>query len=271
MVQEVLGEPLLVLKGPEVAVHYPAAGVRPFGDLDLMVLDADKANRKLLESGFRFALDPARTTPNRHDSVPVQWPGIPLKVEIHRAPGWLPWMQPPTNAELFRSSVPSVTGVENAFALSPDHLALYLAVHSWRHAPFNRLLDMVDLALVRDGLDRDALNARAEAWGMGRVWRANMQMVDHLLFGEGRPPRFSTSLYARHLVEVRERNLVEWYLVWWGKGLAAPTPSAAARAVLSDVRFSLTAHPWQTPGSKVRRIGAALGRAFRPASDHRSR
>ena len=72
-------------------------------------------------------------------------------------------------------------------------------------------------------------------------------------------------------MEMRERSLLEYYAAYWLKGLAAPSIRAKSGAIFDDVRFSFTAHPWQTPSGKVKRIGKALLRARRPASEHRFR
>src|SRR5918999_4771530 len=43
---------ILLLKGPEVAIAYPDAALRPYGDLDLLVSDAHAAQRALTAAGF---------------------------------------------------------------------------------------------------------------------------------------------------------------------------------------------------------------------------
>ena len=43
---------MVLMKGPEVAVKYRDPVLRPFGDLDLLVPDAEEARRALLAAGF---------------------------------------------------------------------------------------------------------------------------------------------------------------------------------------------------------------------------
>lgn len=95
-IRDAFEQPILVLKGPEVAARYPVSGLRPYGDLDLLVPDAIAAEKKLLAAGFSFAesvLDAPVAW--HHHRLPMRYPGLPLKIELHRYPGWLSWMSPP--------------------------------------------------------------------------------------------------------------------------------------------------------------------------------
>ncbi len=51
-VVDILQEPVLVLKGPEVARYYPHRNLRTYGDLDILVSDLPSAERRLIDAGF---------------------------------------------------------------------------------------------------------------------------------------------------------------------------------------------------------------------------
>ena len=53
------GGALMLMKGPEVAAHYPLPSDRPFRDLDLLVEYPAAAHRALIGAGFVQVADPA--------------------------------------------------------------------------------------------------------------------------------------------------------------------------------------------------------------------
>ena len=57
-VRAALDGPLVVIKGPEAAAHYPDPVLRPYGDIDLLVRDAAASQRALLAAGFFPIGDP---------------------------------------------------------------------------------------------------------------------------------------------------------------------------------------------------------------------
>jgi hypothetical protein len=77
--------PLLLLKGPEVAARYPDPTLRPFRNLDLLVLDAAAAQAPLFEACFTV-VDGEYEKPERHHRAPLLAPGLPLVLELHDRP-----------------------------------------------------------------------------------------------------------------------------------------------------------------------------------------
>src|SRR5688572_20467829 len=53
-VREHVTGPIIVLKGPEIAAAYPAPALRPYGDLDLLVPNLERAQAELLAAGFHL-------------------------------------------------------------------------------------------------------------------------------------------------------------------------------------------------------------------------
>jgi Uncharacterised nucleotidyltransferase len=267
-VRDAVDGPIIVLKGPETAALYPLPWLRPYSDLDLLVEDPATAERRLIEAGYTAQGPSNRIIPGHHHDLALRQPGSALAVELHRNPGWLSWMTPPSNEELFGQAVPSAAGVHGVSALPLTEHALLLAAHSWRHGPYHSMLHLVDIALIRDRVESAELNTSATAWGALGVWESTVAMIDWFFFGQGDPPRLRDRLWSRHLRDCRDRTLVEYYLATWLKGLAAPAPRLAIGAIASDVVFSFTPHPWQTRSGKIRRIVQGLKSARHPATGH---
>lgn len=263
----ILQEPVLVLKGPEVAALYPERTLRTYGDLDLLVSDLPVAERRLLDAGFAELMPGKKIEGHHHDS-PLGLGGLALMIELHRDPGWLSWLTPPSNAELTRTAVPSATGVDGAYALPLEQRALFLASHAWRHGPYNSLIQLVDIELIRQRSDSERLQTLAQRWGMERVWSHSCAMIDWFFYGDAEPPGSVHLWWARHLARSRERTLLEYYAANWGRGLAAPTFAEQLATMAQDVRFSFTAHSWQTRRQKFGRIASGARHLARPASRH---
>ena len=214
-------EPLLVLKGPEVAGRYPPGG-RGFGDIDLLTPDPDTTRRALIASGFVVEEDGLDAP---HHVKPLTWPALPLKLELHHQVKWLQQLRPPETAEIFEASIPSVLGIEGLRAPRATHHALILAAHSWEHRPLRIIRDLLDVALLSAESDASELAETAHRWGLERLWRTTHTAVASLFYGG----RTSVPLltWARHLRAVRDYTVFEQHLErvmspFW----ALPTTSA---------------------------------------------
>jgi hypothetical protein len=263
--REAYDRTIVLMKGPEIACKYPDPVRRPFGDLDLLVPDAEEAQRALLASGFVLAGSPE---PYRdiHHTQPVQWPGNPLNVELHDRPKWIDGLPAPSRAELLASAVGGSTGVPGVLALPPELHAMAIAAHAWAHSPLARLGHLVDLAAVTDGLDRAELERTAKGLGMRKAWRSTITATD-ALFGEG-PQPWPLRLWARNLDAVRERTVLESHLGRWLPPWFALPPGRALRAnafTLSRELGRLGDEPWR---EKLRRTRRAFRNATRRLSDH---
>jgi hypothetical protein len=269
------GQPLVVLKGPEVAARYPDPALRSFIDLDLLVADPDRAQAALLAAGFEEAPDPPWAFrrrdedlfAGRHHARPLYIPGLPLRLELHRRPSWPRWLEPPATEPLLAAAVPSATGVEGVLTLAPLHHAPILAAHSWVHEPLGRARDLLDLVLVADGLDRGELARVAHSLGIARLWNATIACADALLSTDGRRTS-AQRIWARNLASVRERTVLEAHVQNWVSCLWTLPPRQgvrqAARNVLWDLRPAAE-EPWR---AKLRRSARAVGHAFARKSRH---
>ena len=256
---------MVLMKGPEIACKYPDPALRPFGDLDLLVPDAAEAQRALLAAGFVLTGKPELYV-DIHHVQPVRWPGAPLTVELHDRPKWIDGLPAPSRAALIASAVGGSTGVPGVLALSPELHALAIAAHSWAHTPLARLGHLVDLAAVTDGLDRAELDRLAGRLGMGRAWRASIGAADAVLAGGSRT--WPLRLWARNLVPVRERTVLEahlgrWLAPWWAYGGVRALKSNAV--TLSRELGPVGGEAWTV---KLRRTRRALRHATRRLSHH---
>lgn len=265
IVRAAAGGPVVLLKGPELAARYPRETLRSYGDLDLLVPDAPAFQQALRAAGFRDAPGNGAETP--YHARRLQWEELPLLVEVHSRPNWPARMRPPTPDLLFERLAPSVTGLDGIQALPPDRHAMVVAAHAWAHGPLGTLRDLIDVAVLIEGIDRDDLQQLADSWRMGRMWRTTIRAVDSLVLG-ARTPGAAQRIWARHLSRARERTVFEWHLESWLSALSAfPLPAATravAAALVSDV-LPAEDEIWEV---KLRRSRLALRNAFLPRSRH---
>jgi putative nucleotidyltransferase-like protein len=254
----------IVIKGPEVAACYPDKMMRGFGDLDLLVPDAEAMQRALIDAGFELVGDP-KLYVDIHHLRPVLAVGTPLPIELHTRPKWF-GSSPPQLEELFEAAVPGTTGVEGMLTLPPEHHALLLAVHSWAHEPLRRMRDLVDVAAVLRGADRDEIQRLARAWRVQRLWATTLGVVD-ALFSDGRTSG-ALNLWAQNLRNMRERTVLESHLEHWISDFwALPIHSATMRlpaTLLSEIRPGRDEN-WPT---KLARSALAVRNAARRRSQH---
>lgn len=179
-----VGQPIVVLKGPELAALHPAPLRRPFWDLDLLVADAEAAQDDLLGAGFTEAADGHDGYADHHHLPPVSAPGLPVPIEVHRGLGAQTWARVPPASVLVARAVPSATGIDDVLTLDPVDHAVFVANHAWRSAPLGRLGHLVDVQVLRlaardryDDADR-RLRATARAWRLARVWSLTVAAIE---------------------------------------------------------------------------------------------
>jgi putative nucleotidyltransferase-like protein len=257
--------PALLLKGPEVAACYPNPTLRPFGDLDLLVPDAEAVQAALVDAGF-VPLGEESHYVGIHHLRPLCLPDVPLVVEIHSRPKWIEGLRPPSIEELLEAAVDSAVGVPGIQALPRAHHALVLAAHAWGHTPLETLFGVVDVAVVRQGVSASELEALASRWGLARVWRLTSASIDALFLGGRRP--WPLRIWARHLAEARERTVLETHLQRLLADFSAlpfgPAVVAAGRAFAKEVRPS----PQEDWPRKLKRMRLAFVHASLERSKH---
>jgi hypothetical protein len=258
--------PMALMKGLEVAALYPDPALRPFHDVDLLVADAAEAHRALISAGFQPVAKPDAYYADLHHLRPLCWPALPLVVEIHKRPEWPTWTAPPATEELLSAAIPASAGVDGLQTLAPSHHALVLAAHSWTEAPLRRALDLVDVAAVSAGQDRDELGRLARRWDIGGVWDAMIAAADALLFEA--PTPWAMRLWARDLLYVRDRTVLENHVRRVVSSFWALPPRRALRASAHALVREVRPAPGESRGAKLARARRAIANPFAPLSEH---
>ncbi len=258
-------EPVVLMKGPELALRYPDPAWRPYRDLDVLVSDAAGVWQALRDAGFEETGDPELYR-DLHHLRPLVLPKLPLIVEIHARPKWIEGLTPPDTGELVETAVPSRLGVDGLLTLEPARHAVSLAAHAWAHVPLSRIVHLVDIAAMSAEVDRSELDEVASGWGVGRVWRVTSRAVDGLLFGRTRP--LSGRSWARHLWHVRERTVLDRHLQRWLSPYWGLPPRRALGLTATELRRELRPAPGETWRQKLQQTLRALRDAFIRLSDH---
>ena len=257
--------PMLVLKGPELAARYPEPALRPYGDLDLLVDDAERAHAALVDAGFVPMGPPSPD--DFHHLQPLHSARFPMRVEIHTRPSWYDGAEPPRFAELLASARPAALGVDGVLAPAPAHHALLIAAHAWTHEPLGRISHLLDTALLAAECDRADLDDLAARWNATRLWGTTFAVVDALLLGRGELPP-GLRLATRKLARVEERSVLESHL-WRGLAPFWALPKRdAVRVTTSTFAEAVRPAPGEAWSSKARRSVVTLKHMFMRRSDH---
>jgi putative nucleotidyltransferase-like protein len=263
--------PLLLLKGPELSRRYPERA-RRFGDLDLLPGDADAAQAALLAAGFRLqerdwppeGYDDARR-PHYH-LHPLEWPGLGLRIEIHRHVKWPDGLEPPPNDAFFEAASAASVGVDGLLAPHPNHHAILLASHAWGEVPMRRIRELVDVMVFVDDDRRDDLARLARQWRFERAWVATLGVADWILNDQAEPA--FVRYWARYLRHLREPTVLEMHLQEWLSPFWLAPPRVAVRRALGAVANDFRPWPDQTWAHKRRQMVRALLHPFSPKSAH---
>jgi len=257
--------PLVLVKGPEVALDYPAPRLRRFRDLDLLTDDPVAAQAALLAAGFVEVGDPELYVGIQH-LRPLWWPGLPLVIELHSQPKWPSRLPAPGTPELLAAAVPGRLGVAGVDTLPPAQHALLLAAHSWAHEPLACLGHLLDVLATAQRADPAEVDALARAWGCARLWRTTDAAARAVVQGDGGSA--AVAVWARHLYAVRERTVFEahahdWLSPVWGLP-PRRVPAAVVHAVLQEGRRE-DGEPWR---EKLSRARLAMVNAGTAQSEH---
>jgi hypothetical protein len=264
-VRAVADGPLLLVKGAEVARHYPDPALRSFGDLDLIVPDAERTQKQLIDAGFR-EYGEAWVYEGLHHFMPLGVPELPLVVEVHHEPKWVDGLEPPSVEELISLSEPAPHLCEGFLTLPPAPHALFLAAHTWAHYPLTPLRDLLDIALVARHADPAEIERLARVWGISRMWRSTWRATDYLL-GDGARPA-STRVWARHLAHVRERTVLESHLQRWLAGVWGLPRRQGLHDFRAAVATDLRPEGDESWGARAGRARMAMRNAFVRKSHH---
>jgi hypothetical protein len=263
--RDATAEPVVIMKGIELAARYPEPSVRPFRDIDVLAHDAAGMQRDLLAAGFEELGIPSRYE-GIHHLRPLVWTGLPVVVEVHERPKWVGGIAPPSTAELLARAVPSSCGVDGILTLAPEDHVLAVAAHSWAHVPLNRALHLLDVAVMLAEVDPDAVAGIARDWKLDRVWATTLGAVGHVLVPM--PIRAQLPVWARNVAEMRERTVLEAHLERGFSAFSAFPPGQACRYSATALRLAASRDGDESRSTKFRRARRALRDAFARQSEH---
>ena len=253
---------ILVVKGAEIATRYPDVALRPYGDIDVIVDNADAAFEALLDAGFTTDAAPQRE--GFHHRPRLRSPRFPVPVEVHCRPSWLVGGVAPPFAELLEAAGTARVEVDGILAPAASHHAVLAAAHSWSHEPLARISQLLDATLLLHECDRDEASALASRWGVAKVWQITVETADALFLARRERPALRRPL--RRLRRVEERTVVESHIYRaLGPFWALPPLRALGSAA---VMLSEAARP--EPGEGWRAKSARIWQAFRHARMGRS-
>jgi hypothetical protein len=256
---------VVLIKGPAVALFYPDPTLRPFLDLDLLVADPDAAQAALVAADLEPVA--SRLHPDTvHHLHPLQLPGVPLSIELHRLPKWIEGLRAPSFDELLAGSEAAALGVEGILTLRPAYHALVLAAHLWAHDPSARLLRLVDVAVMAEAAEPRELENLVDAWGFDRPWQATTAVADALFSGSGRP--LPLRLWARNLHSAREATVLEMHAARCLAPFSVLPKRRAFRAAWRAVAGVLRPQPYESWRGKLRRTAQQLRRPSMRRSEH---
>jgi hypothetical protein len=262
---------LVLLKGPEVARRYPGRA-RRFGDLDLLPDDAEEAQAALLAAGFR--LQERDWPPPGYDNVrrphyhlhPLEWPGLALRVEVHKRVKWPRTLVPPPNEDIFERAIPTSLGIDGLLIPDPSHQAVLLATHAWGEVAMHHVRELTDLAVFVDDDNRAELARVAAAWDFRRGWETTLQISDWLLRGRREPA--AVKIWGRYLRDLREPTVLEMHVQEWLSPFWIAPPRRAIRRMAGAIVRDLRPAPDQSWAGKGRQTLRALRSPLAPKSEH---
>ncbi len=228
--------PLVLLKGLDVAAHYPAVELRQSLDVDVLVDDAVATQRALLAAGWQTKATPGfHEEPERNESLhqlcPLLRPPFSLPLEVHRRPNAPTWLPPLPTTEIIEAARPSAIDVDGVLSPCVEHHALVVLAHSWATQPFARFSELIDFALLLESSDMPTVRAVARRWRMTRLLDLGLRTIDSLLHGR-QPAPWVVRSFAGHLLDLsepsRRRSQVNRYAA---SAFVAPIPDAARAAI----------------------------------------
>jgi hypothetical protein len=263
---------IVMFKGPELSRHYPGRA-RRFGDLDLLPEDAERTQAALLAAGFRLqdrdwppeGYDDARR-PHYH-LHPLEWPGVPLRIEVHKEVKWPEGVRAPATEQILRDAVEAENGVPGILVPDPAQHAVLLASHAWGEIPFRRLRQLLDILAFVDGrIPPERLAAAADAWGFRRGWQSTLDVCAWMFSGAPKP--LSVRTWARHLETLRDPTVVEMHVQEWVAPFWMMPPRTAARLTAAAVTRDFRPEIGQTWGDKLAQMARALRHPLSSKTDH---
>jgi hypothetical protein len=194
-----------MLKGAYLADRVYPTGVRPVGDLDILVKQEDfgRVERALVAAGFAPVGRGLAWRFHAYFGGKFKYErtlGVVVSVDVHLKLGPYPYLGRVDPQRLWASAVPCDILGEDALCLCREHLLLHLCLHLFHHGLDGGLLSAYDISLVlrRSGseIDWSRFWQEVRAWGLRFPVARSLEMVVEVT-GEGLPPEAIVSAGSR--------------------------------------------------------------------------
>ena len=226
-------QPLVLMKGLEIAQLYPSPLDRPFRDVDLLANGSVALWESLLASGYRPLASRRRDIDHHHLPSLKSDSGV-LGVDIHTRPNVPSWSGI-ERVDVISTAQRSRTGIDGLLRPRDDVHALLIALHCWK-AGFARLRDIFD-AMLLAAVSDVPVEATASRLGLHRTWAATIAVGDHFLIGGRKMNRFNPlTQLADPCRPPHGRTYARVIAPYW-----VANPVRVTRAHTDDYRLSLAA------------------------------
>jgi hypothetical protein len=177
---------ILVTKGPALSVRcYGDPGMRQYGDIDLIVRDADirRVTQAMLDLGYepRVSLNAidAKRAPGEYA---FRKPGTDLLIEFHTESTFRYHPRPSPVEKVFQRSTFIAIDGRNVPVLSLEDELVLICIHGAKHF-WERLMWIADVAALisRQALDWDRAIAVAREVGAERMLRLGLRLASDVL------------------------------------------------------------------------------------------
>lgn len=172
-------QPVVLMKGLEVAQIYPSPTHRPFRDVDALMPAPSPVWHELVSRGFRQ--NPRRRFDIDHHHLPaLVGPDGIVGIELHHRANLPAWATIPVDL-ILTTAEPSRTGIAGIQRPRDDVHALLMAMHGWKGG-FTRLRDLFDALLLASVSEVPVEDTAAEL-GLTRFWRWTTRFAETALLG----------------------------------------------------------------------------------------
>ncbi len=258
----------IVFKGPALATRYPAPGLRPMVDIDLLLPPAAHAAAVAALAGAGWA--PLQRPGRSHYDTPMTHPDVPgLVLEVHQGLDvWYDRANKETIGDLWDVRIPIRCMGTDAFGLPVEAEVVALAAHAGK--PFHVFAELIwatDVVVAASaGVDWDRVEELAAAWRCRTVLAVSLAHASRL--GLDAPPRLLRTGASRR----RQRALQPLLDDRWPATELTNSLRTRLRYALVDdpgrraalwLASPAQAPAWQWPGRLVFYAGRTVWRAWR--------
>ncbi len=185
---EQAGIPVVLLKGCALAISlYAEQGLRPFGDLDLLIPKSavGDAHRLLLAQGYRTSLEVAEGFLRRvgQEQAYVGCVKYPAQIDLHWHLLGLPFYRTHIPIAWFWEHTQPITFNDSTARLfSPEAQLLHLTAHYALHHRATKLLSSYDIALLiaryHDQMNWETVIQAAKEFRLGQAVQRSLEKVE---------------------------------------------------------------------------------------------